>query len=64
MSDVSASVAATAAPTFRLAAVFSGIERVTVASANTGVLLLLVVPRPLADQPESPSSFVARTCTW
>ena len=64
MSPVSASLAATAAPTSVPAAVFSSKERVTVVGLNTGALLALVVPEPLGDQPESPSSLLARTCTW
>ena len=63
MSSVSASLAAKAAPTFWAAAVFSMSIRVGVASANRGGLLPFVVPEPLADQPESPSSLVARTST-
>ena len=51
------------APTFVSAAVFSGMERVAVGTANTGALLAEVLPLPEADQGLSPSALVARTCT-
>ena len=64
MSPVSASVAATTAPTLVSAAAFSATLRPTGGvSPNTG-RLFPVLPVPAGDQALGVSPFSARTCTW
>ena len=59
----SGSVAVTGLPMSLVPVGFSSRLRVGADSSKTGRWLALVLPKPEGDQPPSPSSLCARTCT-